>query len=119
MNPSKIHLINQGKLERKRNLFLQEDLGSHARQNETKEERMDSDLKKWKVNGLKEEVEKRGLDTNGLKAALITRLQDARKEEGKEISSKGQHHGQSESNELLAIDKEEGQEEKALSSRGR
>lgn len=38
---------------------------------------MNSDLKKWKVDELRDALEKRGLDIKGLKVDLVNRLQDA------------------------------------------
>lgn len=54
---------------------------------------MSVDVKKLKVNELKEELQRRGLDTRGLKADLVERLKAALEDEAQAAASKQGEQG--------------------------
>lgn len=77
---------------------------------------MSMDVKKLKVNELKEELQRRGLDTRGLKADLVERLKAALEAESQgDASEQGEQEDEYYEDEAEEKDVEDPQEQQGKS----
>lgn len=72
---------------------------------------MSVDVKKLKVNELKEELQRRGLDTRGLKADLVERLKAALEAEAQADASEQEDKGDQQQEEEYGDDYQDNEDE--------